>query len=884
MSGKTVKEYQKGLKKNMVGFTDELTKVFPDLQVTSSFRPRAFTKQGAVSRHAKGEAVDIAPDKRVYEYLWNTKEGLSLLNKYNLGVLDETTPEMLAKTDGTGAHYHIGMDSTVVSKARDRYRVLVGSQVEDTNTLDYFENPINNANFASVPDSPDSPEETVKEPSENLKNLQEKAFIEEYKSLYPQQERTVQQEQAPQPMVQSDVMGIFNDVSNFIDTPIAQQGKIIKDNMGQWNHPGKVTQISSPDITMKGVNYSVLGVADTGETKMMSPNQDYHFKNAKTVTEYPQLTEQEKAFLGEISPRYAQQGSTIEIDRGDGKIEQINIYSEEYKKMYENGQIMGYASNGMPHEDLNEVVLTDYAIPKDRLDTSNFKIKDERYEALTVKDNTPTFNKNNTKEENFEFTEDKLKKTIEEKRKELSTKRLDLNPKSEITENISFNDLKGKESIIKVQQRLQNLGYNLDPKGKFTNKGVDGLAGAVTIEAIKDYNSKKESGKYTPYKNKEGLLGNCKEEQCSEYSQNEIFRNFKPNVTREVWNKATGLFGDAWTIGKNVEAAGGAKVESVKEGDIVTMYTGGFSSYLSQAKKAGTDATHVGIVDKVNPDGSYYILQNVHEGGKGNYQGKEYRSLVKEGKTQDMGFSIREKYRPAYGKVKEFEKQNVIREDVKMTVPKNKVKLLTNLASGNVLAGRIEGNVNTFLQSINNTANKKVLTSKHALDESEYQAISKLALGILAQETKLGVSDKFQIKTPGAYLAKTVGLKKDEVSKGAGQIKYETNYGKSDLTELGITESNFNDNDKTALVIIDILASNYKKLKGKEGTEKALYKSIEKYNKGHNTKYSDSYDSDYANKVVLYSDIFDVNDDKNNTYATPIDKIILEKNIQMRRL
>lgn len=63
-------------------------------------------------------------------------------------------------------------------------------------------------------------------------------------------------------------------------------GNIIKDNRGQWAHPGKVTQIDSNQITMKGVNYPVLGVSDTGDTQMMYPNQEYNF-NGKTVTEFP---------------------------------------------------------------------------------------------------------------------------------------------------------------------------------------------------------------------------------------------------------------------------------------------------------------------------------------------------------------------------------------------------------------------------------------------------------------------------------------------------------------------------------------------------------------------------------------------------------------------
>jgi len=66
----------------------------------------------------------------------------------------------------------------------------------------------------------------------------------------------------------------------------AKNGSVIKDDLGQWAHPGKITQINSNDITMQGVDYPVLGVSDTGHTQMMQPGQDYKF-DGKKVTEYP---------------------------------------------------------------------------------------------------------------------------------------------------------------------------------------------------------------------------------------------------------------------------------------------------------------------------------------------------------------------------------------------------------------------------------------------------------------------------------------------------------------------------------------------------------------------------------------------------------------------
>jgi hypothetical protein len=67
---------------------------------------------------------------------------------------------------------------------------------------------------------------------------------------------------------------------------ISKNGSVIKDDMGQWAHPGEITEINSPYITMKGVPYPVLGISDTGDTQMMYPEEEYEFDGTK-VTEFP---------------------------------------------------------------------------------------------------------------------------------------------------------------------------------------------------------------------------------------------------------------------------------------------------------------------------------------------------------------------------------------------------------------------------------------------------------------------------------------------------------------------------------------------------------------------------------------------------------------------
>jgi len=72
--------------------------------------------------------------------------------------------------------------------------------------------------------------------------------------------------------------------------PVQKQknGGITKDNRGYWNPDnwGKPVEIDSNMITMQGVYEPLLGVSDTGDTKLMKPGKNYKFKGKK-VTEFP---------------------------------------------------------------------------------------------------------------------------------------------------------------------------------------------------------------------------------------------------------------------------------------------------------------------------------------------------------------------------------------------------------------------------------------------------------------------------------------------------------------------------------------------------------------------------------------------------------------------
>lgn len=72
----------------------------------------------------------------------------------------------------------------------------------------------------------------------------------------------------------------------FLDNMMYKKGGVIKDDRGQWAHPGEITEIGSNRITMQGVPYPVLGISDQGDTQIMFPGEEYKFKGKK-VTEIP---------------------------------------------------------------------------------------------------------------------------------------------------------------------------------------------------------------------------------------------------------------------------------------------------------------------------------------------------------------------------------------------------------------------------------------------------------------------------------------------------------------------------------------------------------------------------------------------------------------------
>ena len=107
----------------MQGLLDAFADAGISLRITSGTRPGATTKQGKLSNHALGRALDITPVvgqtpedfKDLAEKIRNSPDLVKYMQDHGYGILDETTPEALARTGGTGAHWHIGPDKAAIA-------------------------------------------------------------------------------------------------------------------------------------------------------------------------------------------------------------------------------------------------------------------------------------------------------------------------------------------------------------------------------------------------------------------------------------------------------------------------------------------------------------------------------------------------------------------------------------------------------------------------------------------------------------------------------------------------------------------------------------------------------------------------------------------------
>ena len=103
----------------MDAFLTEAAKYGIFFRVTSGVRHGAKTKQGKTSYHSLGQAIDITPiPGETYadlKYKIKNSPGLvKWMQDRGYGIFDETTPEVMARTGASGAHWHIGKDRVAI--------------------------------------------------------------------------------------------------------------------------------------------------------------------------------------------------------------------------------------------------------------------------------------------------------------------------------------------------------------------------------------------------------------------------------------------------------------------------------------------------------------------------------------------------------------------------------------------------------------------------------------------------------------------------------------------------------------------------------------------------------------------------------------------------
>jgi hypothetical protein len=167
----------------------------------------------------------------------------------------------------------------------NQYKTTEIKASKETEEQTPYINPIdfNTPEYSGMTFSEEEAPQIEQTPQEASQDLLEESFLEEADAMLAQSQTQPIQEYEPAPQYNVELNPIeYQPIAQF------QSGGIIKDNMGQWKYPGELTEIASPNITMKGVNYPVLGISkETGEQKLMMPNKEYSFKNTNNVLEIP---------------------------------------------------------------------------------------------------------------------------------------------------------------------------------------------------------------------------------------------------------------------------------------------------------------------------------------------------------------------------------------------------------------------------------------------------------------------------------------------------------------------------------------------------------------------------------------------------------------------
>lgn len=235
-----------------------------------------------------------------------------ILNDNFQGAINKLSPEWASLPNSKGKGTYKNQKAKNLEKLAQVFydgkpmtRPQQNEEKPTTNVIDLVV-PEQSGNFASVPEDV----EESKDVSEATQKLQQKQAEENFLTeLYSQTQEQPTVENIPQRQIlapQPSVLDRYAQIESFVSSPIAQQGgNIPVSSNGVFSSNNEPVIVPAPNISMKNVNYPILAQSlETGEQKMMYPEQTYFFKNTKNVLEVPQLTEKEKNFLKLIKNNY----------------------------------------------------------------------------------------------------------------------------------------------------------------------------------------------------------------------------------------------------------------------------------------------------------------------------------------------------------------------------------------------------------------------------------------------------------------------------------------------------------------------------------------------------------------------------------------------------
>jgi len=173
-----------------------------------------------------------------------------------------------------------------------------------------FNIPQESTNFVSVENPQEKDSKEVEQASEAIDTkTKELNFLKDIMAGQVKQEQPEQIEEET-PIQQQDILGQFNQISNFVEAreggffeqhfreggffngdhrTLYQEGGIPVSSQGMYKYPNqRVIVPTSGAITMKNIPHKIEATSlETGEKKIMLPNMEYFFKNTKNVLEIP---------------------------------------------------------------------------------------------------------------------------------------------------------------------------------------------------------------------------------------------------------------------------------------------------------------------------------------------------------------------------------------------------------------------------------------------------------------------------------------------------------------------------------------------------------------------------------------------------------------------